>query len=332
MQTLLADVLMGKGDYAGARTAYEAGLAIAEELGDPRQAAVINGKLGMLALEQNDLPEAARRCRKTLKIFQRPPGEPAAEAIVWHQLGYVYQQARQWDAAERAYREAARLRESLGDLAGAAGTWNNLAIVIQSAGKPADAESWYRKAIDGSKVAGDQLGVSNALNNLAALLRNEPDRLAESRQLAEQALAIRQTLDPAAAEIWKTYSILAEIAAQEGQAEQARTYRRLERETYAGFAGAWHQLCPLAPVIAAVVATVTGPAQRSDLEAALEERAKHGYGNLVPALRRLLDGERDEEAIGEGLNGEEWLIVHAILRGIAEPGSLQALLASQPEA
>jgi hypothetical protein len=70
-------------------------------------------------------------------------------------------------------------------------------------------------------------------------LQNQPGRLAEARQGAEAVLAIKQTLDPAAAAIWKTYQILAEIAAQEGQVEQARTYRRLERETYAGFAGAY---------------------------------------------------------------------------------------------
>ena len=62
LQTDLADVLSDKGDYAGARAAYEAGLASAEELGDLRGAAVSNGQLGTLALMHNDLPEAARRC------------------------------------------------------------------------------------------------------------------------------------------------------------------------------------------------------------------------------------------------------------------------------
>jgi len=59
--------------------------------------------------------------------------------------------------------------------------------------------------------------------------------------------------------------------------------------------------------------------------------AKHGLGKLVIAIRRILDGERDEEAICEGLDRNAWLIVHAILREIAEPGSLEALLANSPE-
>jgi tetratricopeptide (TPR) repeat protein len=326
LQTDLADVLTDKGDYAGAQAAYAAGLAIAEELGDLRSVAVQNGQLGTLALRQNDLSEAARRCREALTIFQRL-GEPAAEAIFWNQLGRVYQQARHWDAAERAYRESARLKESLGNLAGAAMTWNNLALVTESAGKPADAEGWYRKALARSKAVGDQLGVFRTLGGLANLLRNEPSRLAEARQWAEQALAIQQTLDPAAAEIWKAYGILAEIAKQEGDAEQSRSYRRREREAYAGFAGAWYGLRQRAPLIQAVVAAATDPAQRSALEAGLAEMTKRGWGKLVAAIRRLLDGERDEEAICEGLRYDAWLLVHAILRGIAEPGSLEALLA-----
>jgi tetratricopeptide (TPR) repeat protein len=93
LQTDLANVLTDKGDYTGARAAYAAGLAIDEELGDFRGAAVSNGSLGTLALKQNDLPEAARRYREALTIFQRL-GEPTTETIFWHQLGRVYRQAR----------------------------------------------------------------------------------------------------------------------------------------------------------------------------------------------------------------------------------------------
>ena len=51
-----------------------------------------------------------------------------------------------------------------------------------------------------------------------------------------------------------------------------------------------------------------------------------GLNGYVAAIRRILDGERDEEVLGEGLNLESWLIIHAILQGIEDPASLQALL------
>ncbi|MCP4698174.1 MAG: tetratricopeptide repeat protein, partial [Gammaproteobacteria bacterium] len=226
LQTDLADVLTDRGDYAGARTAYEAALKIAMEQDNQRKIAVVNSQLGTLALRQNDLTEAARRYRKGLGIFQALK-EPDSEAVVWHQLGLVYQKNRQWDAAEQAYRKAERLEEERGNLQNAAKTWNQLAIVTEYAGKPHEADAWYRKAIEGGRTAGDKLGVSMRLSNFADLLVNHfPDRLAEARLLAEESLAIKKTLDPAAAEIWKTYGLLAQIADCQGDTVHAAKYHR----------------------------------------------------------------------------------------------------------
>ena len=48
------------------------------------------------------------------------------------------------------------------------------------------------------------------LSNLADLLRTQPGRLDGAREPAEEALAIDKTLDPDAAEIWKTYGLPAD--------------------------------------------------------------------------------------------------------------------------
>jgi len=66
---------------------------------------------------------------------------PRDEAIDWHQLGRVAQEAREWDEAERCYKESLGLDERLGDLAGAAQTCNQLAIVAKGAGRPAEANA-----------------------------------------------------------------------------------------------------------------------------------------------------------------------------------------------
>lgn len=89
------------------------------------------------------------------------------EAVAWHQLGRAFQEARQWDEAERHYRESARIEEERGNLAGAAQTWNQLASVGVLAGKPDASEMWYRKAIEGGQRVGDEDGLSKGLNNLA---------------------------------------------------------------------------------------------------------------------------------------------------------------------
>ena len=108
--TDLADALTDQGRYAEARKAYEDGLEIAKELDDLRGQGVTLGQLGTLAMREGNLDEAAERYRAALALFQQL-GEPADESR-WHQLGRVFQEAQEWDEAERHYREAARIRKS----------------------------------------------------------------------------------------------------------------------------------------------------------------------------------------------------------------------------
>ena len=82
---------------------------------------------------------------------------------------------------------------------------------------------------------------SKRLGNLADLLQSQPHPsptdLATARRHAEAALAIQQTLNPAATQIWKTYPLLAQISDKQGQADSARTYRQQARQAKAAFAG-----------------------------------------------------------------------------------------------
>ncbi|MDM8568660.1 tetratricopeptide repeat protein, partial [Thiotrichales bacterium HSG1] len=227
LNTDLAIVLIDKGDFEGAKKAYEASLILAKDLGEHHMVAVANGQLGTIAMLQNNLQEATKRYHEALAVFQRL-NEPEGEAVGYHQLGMVYRKAQQWYAAEQAYREAARIRESQGNLVGAAKTWNNLAAVNADVSKFEAAEAWFRKAIEGAKSVGDFVQVAISLNNLANLLQtNYPDRLPEARQLAEEALAIMKTLDSSVSGISATYGVLAEIAEQEGDSSKAEEYRRL---------------------------------------------------------------------------------------------------------
>jgi SagB-type dehydrogenase family enzyme len=145
--------------------------------------------------------DEALTCQQAARRLFQQVNEPDMEAAAWHQLGRVYHQQRRWDEAERHYREAARISAERGHLAAAAETWNQL----------------------------------------ADLLQDQPGRLVDARQLAEEALAAVQRLDPAAAEAWKSYGILADIAGKEARITadpermaaldlQARDYRELHRQ------------------------------------------------------------------------------------------------------
>ncbi|CAK8711257.1 Tetratricopeptide repeat-containing protein [Candidatus Electronema halotolerans] len=237
--TDLADVLCDQRQYDQAKEAYQAGLEIAEELGDTRAVAVSKGQLGTLAYMQDELAEAAERFKEALSLFQRI-NEPASEAVFWHQLGIVYQDAEQWEAAEQAYRQAARLKEEQGMLGGsvsAGNSWDQLAQVCMFTGRKAEAEQWYDKALTVCRAADDRPGIARTLNNLANLLKDDPARLDEARSLAEEGLAISEALDPAAAEIWKTYNTLARIADQQGDSSRAIAYRAKAERAFAPYSG-----------------------------------------------------------------------------------------------
>jgi len=310
----LADALTNSGQFEPAQQHYEQSLAIAQQTGDQRGKAVVNGQLGTLALRQGDLAEAERRYQTALELFQQFH-EPLTEATVLHQLGRVYQEAEEWEAAETAYRRAAHLLEVQGQLQSAATTWNQLAIVTESMGKWTEAEAWYRKAMEVAKQVGNAQQIATCSNNLAVLLQNQPERLTEARQLAEQALAIRQTLDPAAAEIWTTYNILAKIAEKQGDGAAAKAYRRLSREAKMNYAGTRYELEKYRDLILAVIAAVTDAEVRQELETALDKSDEGN--NLAQAIRQILAGERDAEVLCEPLGYRDAPIVLAILAGLA---------------
>jgi SagB-type dehydrogenase family enzyme len=141
LRSELGDALRAGGQYADARKAYEAALTIAEELKDLRGQGVDQGRLGALAFTEGNLEEALSRQQAALRLFQQLH-EPEMEAAAWHQLGKVYQQQRQWDEAERHYREAGRINEDHGHLAAAVQTYGILADIIdQKARTIADDEA-----------------------------------------------------------------------------------------------------------------------------------------------------------------------------------------------
>jgi tetratricopeptide (TPR) repeat protein len=310
-----ADVLRDMGRYAEAQEAYEQSLTIIKKIGgDKIEKAVVLGQLGKLALDQGNLSEAEKLYKRALDIF-KSIHEPINEATCWHQLGDVYQKATQLELAEQAYRQSANINEVQGNLAAAANTWNNLAVLTEKMGKLIDAEAWYRKAIEVFKDIGDNIGESTCLHNLASLLQNQPDRLPEAQQIAKQALAIFNNLDPATVEIWKTYEVLAQIADKQGNTQEAKKHRYFARQTKANFPGTQYEL---KQKYSELILAVTQCENVVIFEDDNEE-----LKNLKTAIQQILDGERDVDFVCEPLDLEDSMIVYAILEGIANPDSLK---------
>ena len=335
VHTDLADALRDLGRYAEAREQYEAALAVDRDLGDERGAAVDLGQLGTLALLQRDYAEARRRYAEALAAFQAL-GEPESEAVFWHQLGRVAEEERDWDEAERCYREALRLREARNNPAGVAQTANQLGLVCEGAGRPAEAETWYRRALDAFHTLGDRRYEAVCANNLAALLldvealppaaRPGPfsgrDLLAEAETYAQRAQEIREALNDPSSEVWKTYSLLADIAERRGHPDEARRWRRREQESFAAFAGSSLEVQKWSEEIAVVAAACKGDeeAQQVALQIVNHYRDSKDWGKLVATFARMLDGERDRDALLEGLDRiDAAIVIHTLAALAGEP-------------
>ncbi|MFM7577273.1 MAG: hypothetical protein ACKO5Q_10095, partial [Microcystaceae cyanobacterium] len=139
------------------------------------------------------------------------------------------------------------------------------------------------------------------------LLQQFGDRLPEARQAAEDSLAIRQTLDPNTAEIWKTYYVLAEITAQQGETATAQHYRRLERESYLAAPVCRHDLQRFLPLIEAIVDNWQNP------EPLLADLVEKGWNELAQALTRYQSGERNEDQLYQNLGYQDAAILHTVL-------------------
>jgi len=331
VHTDLADALADLGRYAEARTEYEASLEIHREQDNKRDVAVNLGQLGTLALRQRDYAGAHRRYTEALAAFQAL-SEPESEAVLWHQLGRVAQERRDWDEAERCYREALRIREPAGHWALAATDYNQLGLVCKNAGRPAEAETWYRRALAIDEQLGSQKEIALRCNNLAALLlgvealppaaRSAPftdrDLLAEAEAYARRAAEIVEVLGPSE-EPWKTYNILAGIAERRGRPDEARRWRRREQESFAAFAGSSLEVQKWAEEMAVVAAACKGDerARQAAIQIINHYRDSKDWGKLVATFVRMLDGERDRDALLEGLDRIDAAIVIHTLAALA---------------
>jgi tetratricopeptide (TPR) repeat protein len=334
IHTDLADVLAAQGKFAKAREHYLSSLDIKKRLGgDIRGEGVVLIQLGTLALREGKLAEAVKSYCEALELFQRL-GEPLLESIAHHQLGMALRKAKKWDEAETHLRRAAEISVSQGWIVGqngAAVTWIELANLNRQAGRPEAAETWYRKVIEEARQFGDKVNLSKTLANLAGLLAPQTGRLAEARHLAEEALAIFDTLDPGASEIWKIFNILAWIADQEGKPEQAAEYRRLARDAKRAFAGTAHEMRRHLPLIIATCQAIQKPEEAVEFHSLLSAREESG-SKLAGAIRRIFAGERNRDALCDKLDLEEAMIVENILEALENPAILQEMLPAGEEA
>ena len=231
-----------------------------------------------------------------------------------------------WTAAEHFYRESLALVERVGDPAGQVQTYNRQVVVAMMTGRPTEAEGCYKRALElCDTLQPDSREQAAVLNKLAYLLLSEiradrarATRLTEARGYAERAVAILETLE-ASSGAWAPLNILSDIAEVEGRTEEARVYRRREREAYAAFAGnRYHIDQYLGTLIPNIVAGAQGDEQAQKVVEKVLSQLEAKGRQIIEAIRRIWAGEREWHALVERMGNNSGLLVRRVLETLGQ--------------
>jgi hypothetical protein len=142
-------------------------------------------------------------------------------------------------------------------------------------------------------------------------------RLDQAREWAEKALALKQTLD-LSAQPWPTQDILAQIAELQGQAAEARHFRRQARQSFAAFAGNRHAIDRTWSALITDIAAARDDGQlQATVRAQLPELEASGW-HITTAVEQIWAGERDWPSLTDDLDPNSALVILRVLETIAE--------------
>ncbi|HYC90163.1 MAG TPA: tetratricopeptide repeat protein [Thermoanaerobaculia bacterium] len=224
------DSLRAFGRVDEAAAAYEESIRRAEELGDERQIAAAKSQLGSVRLVQRRYEEALQAYEEARERFT-DMDELVTVGVLWHQIGMVYQEAGQPDASEDAYRKSLALMVRLGDVAGQARSLGQIGNLYANVlGRFEEAVAFYRQAADKRVELGDEAGEGRTRSNLGDTLR-KLRRFEEARQEIRRAIQCDAQFGQAS-EPWKTWHILHEIEAADGNPVAAAEAKRNAVESY----------------------------------------------------------------------------------------------------
>ncbi len=322
----LGTLLLDLDRYSEAERAYEEGLKVARQLEDVRSQSATLQQLARLSLRQGKHDEARSYCAAARDLIGSL-GEPAQEAMSWHQLGEIASAQEEWHEAERCYRECLAIAEQLGDWPLVVKACGHLATIATMIGHLEEAESWWKRALElEERIQPGSALSATMLSGIATLLLLEVQAgyapvtgLIEARAYAERALAIRETFE-VSSDSWTTLDTLADIAELEGDVEVARSYRRRERETFAAFSGHRSGIDrEYGQLIEFTTAAAKGNVLAREVVKKVLEQKGATNKLLTNAVERICAGERNWHSLVENMNVQDSLLVLRVLETIAQP-------------
>ncbi|MDZ7307307.1 MAG: tetratricopeptide repeat protein [candidate division KSB1 bacterium] len=96
-------------------------------------------------------------------------GNKKNEALMYNQIGLIYDARGDYDAALAWYQKSVEIQEALGDRAGLATSYNNIGEVHRARGDYDAALAWYQKSVAIEEALGDRAGLARSYNNIGGI-------------------------------------------------------------------------------------------------------------------------------------------------------------------
>ncbi len=195
---------------------------------EPELQAELLATLGRIHHALGNSEKALEVSRESLELWQvQRPDDLSGLAARFNNLGALHLERGDYDAAEKALREALMLRDQLGDTSpNYVVNLNNLATISLYRGDYDDAEGFYRKGLEiRQRLLGrDDPQVAKSLRSLGAVLHARGDSVA-AEPMVREALAIRlRAYGPDHTDVASVLDLLGRIRFAQGDHWQAERH------------------------------------------------------------------------------------------------------------
>jgi tetratricopeptide (TPR) repeat protein len=215
--------LFDKGDYPGARKAFEQALVTFKEVGDSLIASTLTD-LGNVCYVQGKLEDAERYYREALKNDQESAAQPARIGSDMGSIANVLDGLGDLAGATRMQEQSLQGFRDGGDQRGESDTLDNLASVLVERGELSQAMADYQKGTALAEKIGYKRGLAGNLQGMVTVYLDR-DQLSQARDREGEVVKIRKELDDSG-QLAESQITLANIALEQGKAAEAESLIR----------------------------------------------------------------------------------------------------------
>jgi len=188
----IANLLENKGDFVGARKAFDEALLEFRRIGDMGNLASCSHNFGVLLTQQGDLPQARKHLEEALSL-QREMKNERGVASDLDDIGNVMLSMGDAASALRVKEQSLEIFRRIGNKFGEGVTRLNIGEVLFAQGRLTDARTKYDEAMAVAQQLGDKRGLGYCLVDIAGVLIAQ-DRLDDARTVAEHSIEVRKEI------------------------------------------------------------------------------------------------------------------------------------------